>query len=63
VKLELYNIKNLLKMIVNNYNKSLAEIKETDESFWEIKCPQLFVGEFDFRIPKGSTLVIPYRVY
>lgn len=50
-------------MIVNEYNNSFSEIKETDRTFLSTKSPQLFVSDFDFKIKKGDTLIIPYRIH
>lgn len=50
-------------MIVNDYNNSLPENKETDLTFLSIVSPQVFVRRFDSTIVRGvDHLVIPFYV-
>ena len=50
-------------MIVNNYNNSLPENKESELTFYSLTCPFVVVRNFDFNLEVGlSHLVVPYYV-
>ena len=49
-------------MLIDNYNNSLPENKETGLSFLVKECPNVFVRKFPFRLKPGDNLIIPYYV-
>ena len=50
-------------MIINNYNSSLKENKESELTFYSLQSPVLNIRGFDFNLVEGEThLVIPYYV-
>lgn len=49
-------------MIINNYDNSLPENKETDVTFISRESPQLFIREFPTVINYNDKLVVPYFV-